>query len=223
MVPDLAERFEVSPDGDGRTAFFCVPAPASTMVIEVTADDVKRSIERALRLDTPNLLAKRVRRHRRLRRVQRRRRENCGFPSAESSIEGRYVVAIRLSRPDATFLQLMAMKSLRPVCKSAGRRYDDAWAPCGAGPFRLEPGGWSRGRSLRIVRWDSYFRAGLPHLDAVEWIFNSSFMTERFKFERGELDMLREFLSPDLQRFVHDPRWRATARTKRTSRSTASR
>ena len=31
-------------------------------------------------------------------------------------------------------------RALRPVCKSAGDRYADTWLPCGAGPFKLEPG-----------------------------------------------------------------------------------
>jgi ABC-type transport system substrate-binding protein len=57
------------------------------------------------------------------------------------------------------------------------------------------------------VRWDGYFQPGVPHVDAVEWTFNMNFIAERFKFERGELDLLREFLSPDLVRFMNDPRW----------------
>ena len=47
-------------------------------------------------------------------------------------VEDRYVVAFRLKQADATFLSRLAMPTLRPTCKSAGRRYSDTWAPCRA-------------------------------------------------------------------------------------------
>jgi ABC-type transport system substrate-binding protein len=102
----------------------------------------------------------------------------------------------------------MAMPTLRPTCKSAGRRYSDGWLPCGAGPFRLEPGGWQRGTRLRLVRHDGYFRAGLPHLDGIEWIYNMQALPQRFRFEDGTLDLVHDLSQADQARFVADPRWR---------------
>ena len=75
------------------------------------------------------------------------------------TVEGRYVVTFQLDKPDATFLLVLAMQPLRPVCKSAGTRYDDTWQPCGAGPFKLLPGGWDRGREITVVRHDGLLPA----------------------------------------------------------------
>jgi peptide/nickel transport system substrate-binding protein len=93
------------------------------------------------------------------------------------------------------------------VCRSAGYRYSDSWAPCGAGPFELKPGGWDRGRSLTLVRFDGYRAPDPPYLDAVTWTYGVNPVTQRFKFEQGELDIFRDFVTPDLIRFQNDPRW----------------
>jgi ABC-type transport system substrate-binding protein len=157
---------------------------------ELTADDVARSVERALDPSTPNPNA-------------------SYFGDIERVVvEGRYVVTFRLKRADATFLSRLAMPTLRPTCKGAGRRYSDTWAPCGAGPFKLGPGGWRRGTSLRLVKHTEYFRPGLPHLDAVEWTYGMPALAQRFRFEDGALDLARDLTQADLTRFMGDERWR---------------
>jgi ABC-type transport system substrate-binding protein len=201
-VPDLAERWEVDAGGKAYR-FFLRKGVLMHDGEELTADDVKRSVERALHPATPNPYASAF--------------ENiAGFaeyteknaPHLEGVVvEGRYVVTFRLAAPDAAFLPLMGLMALRPVCKTAGDRFSDAWAPCGAGPFRLPAGGWERGRSTTVARFDGYFRPGLPHLDAVSWEWNVNVVSERLKLERGELDALREFTQADLVRYRADPRW----------------
>jgi ABC-type transport system substrate-binding protein len=123
-------------------------------------------------------------------------------------VEGRYSVAFHLDERDAAFLALLTMPALRPVCRTAGDRYVDTWLPCGAGPFRLEPGGWDRGNWLRIVRHDGYFRPGLPYLDAIEWTLNQPLLSQRFRFEDGDLDILHSPTHADSVRFRSDPRWK---------------
>ncbi len=158
---------------------------------ELTADDAVRSVERALDPSTPNPNA-------------------SYFADLERvTSEGPYVVVFRLRAPDATFLVRLAMPAMRPTCKTAGRRYSDAWSPCGAGPFRLEPGGWKPGTSLRVVRHAGYFRPGLPHLDAVEWSYNLQAVAQRFRFEAGELDVVRDLSQENLSRFLEDARWKS--------------
>ena len=86
------------------------------------------------------------------------------------------------------------------------------------------PGGWQRGTSLRLVRHDGYFRPGLPYLDAVEWAFNMQPLTQRFRFEAGELDFLRDMSQADQARFAQRPAVAALRRARTpTRRSTASR
>jgi len=204
LVPDLAEHWEV--DDGGRTYRFVLRQGVRMHDgDEVTADDVKRSAERALHPSAPNPSASSF-------------EDLRGYAAFTANgaehldgivVEGRYVVSFRLAEPDAAFLPRLAMQTLRPVCKSAGDRYVDTWLPCGAGPFKLEAGDWQRGTSLRVVRHEGYFRPGLPYLEAVEWTFNMQLFSQRFRFEDGELDLLHEQTQADAARFLADPRWKS--------------
>ncbi len=203
VVPDLADHWEVA--DEGRTyRFFLRPNVTMQDGAELTADDVKRSVERALHPATPDPFASYF--------------SNIAGDAAYAAgkaehlegvtVEGRYVVSFRLEKPDAAFLMLLAMHTTRPTCASAGARYVDTWLPCGAGPFRLPPGGWQRGTSLRLVRHEGYFRPGQPYLDAVEWTFNMPALAQRMRFERGEIDVVRDLTHADTMRYVADARWK---------------
>ena len=203
IVPDLADHWEV--EDAGRTYRF-VLRQGVTMQDgeELAAADVKRSVERALHPTTPNPNASYFEGLAGYAPYVAGKTEDLTGVVAES----RYVVSFHLNAPDATFLSILAMNTLRPVCKSGGARYVDTWLPCGAGPFKVAPGGWQRGITLRLVRHGEYFRAGLPYLDAVEWTFNMEFLSQRFRFEAGELDLLRDMTQADQARFATDPRWK---------------
>jgi ABC-type transport system substrate-binding protein len=203
LVPDLADHWDIA--DEGRTVRFVLRQGVRMHDgEELTADDVKRSVERALHPSAPNPYASNF--------------EHISgyqaFTSDKSAhlegvvVEGRYTVSFHLDESDAAFLPMLAMTTLRPVCRTAGDRYVDTWLPCGAGPFRLEPGAWNRGNSLRIVRHEGYFRPGLPYLDAIEWTFNQPLLSERFRFEDGELDILHNPTQTDAARFMADPRWK---------------
>jgi peptide/nickel transport system substrate-binding protein len=171
---------------------------------ELTAADVKRSIERALHPDTPNPAASDFEG---IVGYDEYSKKNSSTLSGVR-VEGRYVVSIALTEPDSTFLALMGRPALRPVCKSAGNHYSDAWLPCGAGPFKLEPGAWDRGRGVTVVRHAGYYKPGQPYLDAVSWSYNVALQTEKYKLLRGDIDALREFQQPDLLAISSDPRWK---------------
>jgi ABC-type transport system substrate-binding protein len=202
VVPELAERVETADQGL-TYRFFLRQGVRFHDGEELTAADVKRSFERALHATTPNPSTTFYDKIEGLTAFA----EKGGDHLDAIRVEGRYVVSIRLHEPDATFLQVLALTPLRIVCKSAGERYADGWSACGAGPFKLPPGGWDRGRSLTLVRHEAYFVPGLPHLDAVSWTFNMSLVAERLKFENGEVDLIRDLSQPDTTRFQADPRW----------------
>ncbi len=207
VVPDIASRWEISPDGL-EYKFFLREGVRFHDGDELTAEDVKRTMERALHPKTPNPFASFY--------------ENIeGFEAYTTKgaphldgvrVDGRHVVSIRLAQKDATFLPLFALHTFRPVCKSAGDRYADTWAPCGAGPFKLQPGGWDRGRSLTLVKNPAYFKPGRPYLDAVTFTYLVNIVTQRFKLEAGDLDVVRDFTQADSQRFLTDPRWKPFGR-----------
>jgi ABC-type transport system substrate-binding protein len=189
VVPAVAERWEVQ-DGGRAYRFTLRRGVQMHDGTELTSDDVVRSVDRALDPATPNPNA-------------------SYFADVEGVVaDDPYTVTFRLKAPDATFLPRLAMMTLRPTCKSAGRRYADTWMPCGAGPFRLEVDGWNRGSSLRLVKHAGYFRPGLPYIDAVEWTYNVHPLSQRFRFEDAQLDVVRDFTQADLARFVADERWR---------------
>lgn len=202
VVGDLATRWEME-DGGRTYRFFLREGARFHDGDEVTADDVKRAAERSLHGSTPNPFASFF--------------ENLvGYGDyaagkaehlAGVEVPSRYVVTFRLVKPDATFLPVLGLAALRPVCKSAGHRYDPSWQPCGAGPFRLPPGGWDRGRSLNVVRHEGYFDAEHVYLDGVTWTFRVNTSTQRFKFEAGDQDLFRELTLPDFLRYTRDPRW----------------
>jgi ABC-type transport system substrate-binding protein len=203
VVPSLAESWEI--EDDGRTyRFHLRPGVQMQDGRELTADDVKRTFERALRPSTPNPNASTF-------------EDLEGYEAFTAGkaphldgvlVESPRVVTFHLIRPDGAFLALLGMAVARPVCATAGDHYASDWLPCGAGPFKLEPGGWQKGASLRLVRHEGYFRPGLPHLDAVEWTYNMNTLPQRMRFEDGEIDLLRDVSAADYARFSADPRWR---------------
>jgi ABC-type transport system substrate-binding protein len=202
IVPELAERWVI--EDDGLTFRFTLREGVRFHDgEELTADDVVRSVERALHPSAPNPYSSYFSSIAGYTAITKKKAEHLSGVTAE----GKYVVVFRLEKPDATFLPLLAMHMLRPVCRSAGTRYSDTWHPCGAGPFKLLPGGWEHGRQITLVRHEGYFRPGLPHVDAARWLFHVNQSNQYFKFVRGDLDVIRDFLMPDLLRFQRDPRW----------------
>ena len=122
LVPELAERWELSADGR-RYTFYLRHGVQMHDGAELTADDVRRSIERALYPDTPCPVAAFYDRIEGFAAYQQRQSDRL----AGLEVEGRYTIAIRLGRPDATFLSVLALPALRPVCRSAGSRYTDTF------------------------------------------------------------------------------------------------
>jgi ABC-type transport system substrate-binding protein len=202
VVPELAERWEMSADGKTYT-FFLRRGVTMHDGSEVTADDVKRTAERAFHPDTPSPGAAFFTRLQGLADYQSGKAPHL----SGVVVEGTYVVSFHLTEPDATFLQVLALPFLRPVCKNAGDRYDPAFEQslCGAGPFRLAT--WEPGRFLRVERFDRFFKPGEPLLDAVEMRMPVTPLTQRFQIERGEIDYQREFTRPDVIFFRTHPEW----------------
>jgi ABC-type transport system substrate-binding protein len=202
LVPALAERWDVSDDGLVYRFFL----RANVLMQDgnvLDAHDVVRSIERALHPDTPCPGAQFYERIAGLADYQARRSEHLAGVVAEDD----RVVRVTLSRADPTFVHMMAMVFARPVCRSAGARYDDGFSAkaCGAGPFALasmEPG-----VAIRLRRFDGHYDAAHVYLDGVELKMNTSKITQKMLFERGEIDFLYELERPDWRYFRTHPIW----------------
>lgn len=104
---------------------------------------------------------------------------------------------LRLFRPFHPILGILTMPYCSIVPHEAVEKYgkDFREHPCGTGPFQLKH--WNEGQSLTLVKNPHYFErdsAGnrLPYLDAVQFHFISSKVTEFLMFIQGQLDLLSD-------------------------------
>lgn len=203
VVPDLAERFEVAEDGRTYTLTLRDGVRFHDGA-ELTAADVVRTLERTLRPGTPSPGAS----------YYEAIDGFAAFHDGEAEhlsglrAAGKRTVVITLREADATFPALLTLSFAAPVCPSMGAAVDtrSPAAPCGAGPFRLAS--FDPESGVRLVRYEGYHLPGRPYLDAVEWTTVIPPQTQRYRFEEGALDVLREMSTSDIARFQADPRWR---------------
>ena len=149
-MPDLAEHWDVA--DEGRTYRFALRAGVTMHDgAELTADDVKRSAERALHPSTPDPNASYFANIAGYEAYAAGKAEHL----AGVVVEGRYVVAFHLAKPDSTFPYLLAMHTLRPTCRSAGDRYSDTWQRLRRRALRASPrtdGGAGRACAWCVTR-----------------------------------------------------------------------
>jgi ABC-type transport system substrate-binding protein len=202
IVGDLADHWDVE---DGGRLYRFVLRPGTMMQDGnlLIADDVKRSIERALRPSSPNANASAA-------DVIEGYEAFAAGKAAHLSgvvVESEDTLSIRLRTADALFIHVMGMHMMRPVCRTGGERYADDWQPCGAGPFRIAPQGWRPGTSLTLTRNASYFRSPLPYLDSIRWLFNVKLTAQSAYFQDGNLDALGDATGSFGDLLAADPRW----------------
>jgi len=116
-------------------------------------------------------------------------------------------VAFDLTEPDATLLARLSLSFVSPVCPTVTKLPKDTpdTELCGAGPFVIDH--FEPETSVRLRRNDTYYEPGLPYLDAIEMEFHVRPQTQRYRFERGELDVVRELAASDAALMQNDPRW----------------
>ncbi|AUX22887.1 peptide ABC transporter permease [Sorangium cellulosum] len=207
IVPDLARAIEV--ERGGRTYVFTLREGVRFHDgAELRAADVKRSIERTLHPGTPSPGASQYEMIEGFDAFHR----GAAPHLAGVRVLGDAAIAIDLRAPDATFLPRMTLAFMAPVCPSSGAVVDPTRppAPCGAGPFRVER--WDQDGRIRLVRHEGYFRPGRPYLDAIEWQTGMRATTQRYRFEEGELDYLRDLTAIDAAAYRADPAWEGQRR-----------
>jgi ABC-type transport system substrate-binding protein len=211
IVPMLAEHFTVAPDGL-RYDFKLREGIRFHDGEELIADDIKRSLERELHHDTPSPAPSFYASIAGYEAFHEGVRDSAGRRTFAPElrgvvVDGRYLLHIDLSQADATFLPVLTLPFAAPVCRSAGRTYARNWATqsCGAGPFKLQE--WQASREIVLTRHAGYYEAGKPYLDEVRWSLLMPALTQRFKFEEGDLDHLREFTFADAIAYRRDARW----------------
>ncbi|HAZ27820.1 TPA: ABC transporter substrate-binding protein [Candidatus Acetothermia bacterium] len=112
-------------------------------------------------------------------------------------------VRFQLSRPDASFLAVLALGD--SVIVPAGAA-DLARNPVGTGPFRF--GEWRPGHSLRLVRSTDYYVPGTPALEAVTFRFIPDPAAQLAALRAGDVDVVAEVVPEVAVTLVGDPQLR---------------
>jgi len=201
MKPLLAESVDVSPDGRHYT-FTLRRGVVMQDGNELQASDVKRSLERVLDSGTPCPVPSFYDRIAGYKAFHNGKAKHL----AGVRVTGDYTVVIDLAEPDATFMQKMALPITAPVCRTAGRKYNREFSPCGAGAYKLVR--FEHGQVIELERNQGYWQKGKPYLDRIVWYLSMQSYTQRFKFEDGQIDYMREFNEADSMLYRSAKSWR---------------
>jgi ABC-type transport system substrate-binding protein len=191
LRPGLAESYEVSEDGTVFT-FTLRPGVKFHNGREMTAEDVKYSLDRVTNPETQS--------------------PGAGFfasikgydamsDGSATTLEGVEVVdpstvRITLSRPDATFLHVMALNFASIVPKEAVDEWgtDFGKHPVGTGAFKLAE--WTIGQRLVFEKNADYWRDGVPYLDTVTFEVGQEPIVALLRLQNGEVDVPGDGIPP---------------------------
>jgi len=183
-VPELAEAWEVAPDGLSLR-FDLRPGVRWHDGRPFTAEDVRVAFEQMLP------------------RFHARARAGLGPVLAAIETPDPRTVVFLLHRPHAALLrQLDVTKApILPAHLFAGTDPQANPAnqrPIGTGPFRFES--WRRDEQVVLLRNPDYFKPGLPRLDRVVFRVIPEAGTQVSALLAGEVDMLARVSPPDVAR-----------------------
>ncbi len=172
VIPDLAERWDVSSDGKVYT-FYLKQGVKFHHGKPFKAEDVKASFERII-WPPNNVVSPRK-----------------GVFDAVSGIEtpNDYTVRFILKRPNASFLANIAQGWNVIYPKDLLEQGDPKKTVVGTGPFKLK--NYTRGVSIELERNPEYHVPGLPYLDGIRFFIVPDPNTGIAAFLSGQLDVYR--------------------------------
>jgi ABC-type transport system substrate-binding protein len=187
LVPRLAERWTVSPDGLVYT-FTLRPGVTYSDGTPLVAGDFVYSLERVRAMaESPfgQFLAE------------------VASITATSQLE----LEIRLQHPNAAFIYVLTMPFATPLSRAHVERQGPELRnhPLGTGPFMLAA--WDEGWELKLQRNPRYWNPARVHLDRIVLRENVPRDTQFMMFERGELDTAERLTPPDLLWVTAQPAW----------------
>lgn len=195
-VPDLAEKWSVSPDG--LTYSFNLVKNASWHDGNpLTAADVEFTFNDVLAKVHP--------------------RASSWWPTvAAAKATDPYTFVVTLKEPYAPFMTVLGntlgsgtlilpkhiYQGTDPKTNPANQH------PVGSGPYKFSK--WNKGSYIELVRNDSYFRKGFPYLDRVIAQFMPDSASRLLAFERGEVDFINWYIVPydQVKRLRKDARFK---------------
>lgn len=191
LVPSLAESFEIAPDGQTYT-FKIRKGVKFSNGREVVASDVKYSIERAVNPKTQgpgagffgpivgfdDFSAG----------------KGDGLPGIETPDD--HTVVFKLTRPDATFLHVLAINFASVVPKEAveAAGADFGKKPVGSGAFTLKE--WVIGQKLTFEKNPNYYVKGTPKVDSFTIEVGQEPLVALLRLQKGEVDIAGDGIPP---------------------------
>ena len=201
LKPDLAESYEISPDGKTFT-FKLRHGVKFHNGREMTADDVKYSLDRVTNPKTQSPGAGFFGSIKGYDDVVAGKAEGL----AGVTVVDPYTVKFELSRPDATFLHVMAINFAHVVPKEEVEKYgaDFGKHPVGTGAFKLAE--WTLGQRIVFERNPDYWHKGLPHLDKITFEVGQEPIVALLRLQKGEIDLALDGIPPaKFQEVMADP------------------
>ncbi|GAC1317390.1 MAG: ABC transporter substrate-binding protein [Chloroflexota bacterium] len=182
--PDLADSWEISPDGKTYT-FHLHPGVTWHDGEPFSSADVKFSFEEVL-----------LKYHARTKSGLEGVLEGVDTPDPNT-------VVMRFKQPYGPLLQRLDVVEAPIIAKHVYQNQDPTRAdanlkPIGTGPFKLAE--YVKGDKIRMMRNSSYFKPGLPYLDEVDVRIIPQSSTAVLALEQGEVDYIQGVPGPDLPR-----------------------
>jgi peptide/nickel transport system substrate-binding protein len=191
LKKDLAEDYTISEDGKTFT-FTLRKGVKFHNGREMTAEDVKYSIDRVVNPKTQSPGAGFFG------SINGFEEASAGKAEGLSGITvvDPYTIKFELSRPDATFLHVMAINFSHVVPKEEVEKWgaDFGKHPVGTGAFKLAE--WSLGQKLVFERFKDYWNKGLPKLDQIIFEVGQEPVVALLRLQKGEVDVPGDGIPP---------------------------
>jgi len=188
---EIAEDYTISDDGKTFT-FKLRKGVKFHNGRELTADDVKYSIERVVNPKTQSPGAGFF-------------GSIVGFEDASAgkaealsgiTVVDPYTIKFELSRPDATFLHVLALNFAHIVPKEEVEKYgaDFGKHPVGSGAFKMTE--WTLGQRIVFERFKDYYNPSLPKLDQITFEVGQEPVVALLRLQNGEVDIPGDGIPP---------------------------
>lgn len=202
LKPDLAESYEISEDGLTYT-FKLRPGIKFHNGRTVTAEDVKYSYERMLNPKTKSPgqgFYTSIKGFQEF--VDGKTQEVSGIKVIDPS-----TVKIELTKPEASFLHLVAINFSGIVPKEEVEKYGEDFGknPVGTGPYKLAK--WDLGKQVVLERNPDYYVSCVPKLDRITFEVGQEPTVALLRLERGEVDAVGDGIPPSrFVDFINNPK-----------------
>lgn len=201
LRPGLAESYDVSDDG---TVFTFTLRKGVTFHNgrEMTAEDVKYSLDRVTNPATQSPGAGFFASIKGFDAISTGEAEDL----TGVEVVDPQTIRITLTRPDATFLHVMALNFASVVPKEAVEEFgaDFGKHPVGTGAFKL--GDWTIGQRLEFEKNAEYWRDGVPYLDGITFEVGQEPIVALLRLQQGEVDVPGDGIPPaKFQEVMADP------------------